>query len=125
MEFVIDGKHSEVGKCHCWKCRKVSGASSNTVIITASSSLRWTKGESLVKRYQTETQWSSDFCGTCGCPMPGLDETEKIYYVPAGLLDDDPGVPVAQHIYVSQKASWEVIADGAPQHDLDVPGDRN
>lgn len=34
----------------------------------------------------------------------------------------DPGVPVAQHIYVGQKASWEVIGGDAPQYEGDVPG---
>ena len=42
-----------------------------------------------------------------------------LYNIPAGLLDDDTGVEVAHHIYVGDKASWDVIGDDAPQYDED------
>jgi hypothetical protein len=35
------------------------------------------------------------------------------------LLDDDTGVEVAHHIFVGDKASWDVIGDDAPQYDED------
>jgi hypothetical protein len=38
------------------------------------------------------------------------------YWVPAGLLDCDPGVRVAGHIFVGSKAPWDEIAGNAPQH---------
>ncbi len=41
-----------------------------------------------------------------------------MYYVPAGLLDDDPGFRgYAAHIYVGSKAPWVCITDGAPQYE--------
>ena len=33
-----------------------------------------------------------------------------------GVLDDDPGVRPAMHIFVGSKAPWLEIADGLPQH---------
>ena len=52
-------------------------------------------------------------------PMVGADG--KLYWVPVGSLDTDPGVTVAQHIYVADKGSWEVIGGDAPQFDYDRP----
>jgi len=53
----------------------------------------------------------------CGSPAPDADAARTRYQVPAGLLDGDPPLRVAEHIYVGSKAQWETIAGGAPQHD--------
>ena len=37
------------------------------------------------------------------------------YWVPAGLLDSDPGVRVAGHIFVGSMAPWDEIAGEAPR----------
>ena len=61
--------------------------------------------------------WTSSFCPTCGSPAPHADPGGKIYFVPAGLLDDDPGFRgYAAHIFVESKAPWVRITDDAPQY---------
>ena len=45
----------------------------------------------------------------------------KLFWVPAGLLDDEPGVSVVQHIFVGSKANWDVISDDAAQFDEEAP----
>ena len=42
--------------------------------------------------------------------------------VPAGLLDDDPGVRPLLHVFTSSKAPWWEIADDLPQFPKWVPG---
>jgi hypothetical protein len=37
--------------------------------------------------------------------------------IPAGCLDDDPGIRPAAHIFVASKAPWHPIADDLPRHD--------
>lgn len=118
VRFEIDGKVSPVGQCHCSKCRKVSGTDGNAVFYTSTKSLRWLSGEDNAKRYLVPGSkgWQSCFCQACGSPLPHADSTNKIYFVPAGLLDDDPGFRgYAQHIYVGSKAPWVAICDDAPQ----------
>jgi hypothetical protein len=39
----------------------------------------------------------------------------SMWFVPAGLLEEDPGVGIRGHIWVSSKPSWEIIGDDAPQ----------
>lgn len=123
VAYEIDGKYSDIGHCHCFKCRKVSGSNSNAMILTAARSLRWLRGAERVVTFALSDGWKSTFCQRCGSPLPMLGAEGKLYWVPAGTLDDDPRVPVAQHIYVGQKASWEVIGGDAPQYERDVPGD--
>lgn len=121
VAYEIDGAYSDVGQCHCPKCRKVSGSSANAIVLTASGSLRWVRGSEQVARYEMPDGWTSTFCRVCGCPMPMLGADGKLYWVPAGSLDDDPGLAVVQHIYVGQKAGWETIGGDAPQHDGEAP----
>jgi hypothetical protein len=125
VSFAIDGKYSPVGQCHCSKCRKVSGSDGNAVFITAYGALRWLSGEENTKIFIVpESTWKSRFCVTCGSPVPFPNDDKKIYFVPAGLLDDDPGFRgYAQHIFVGSKAPWVVITDGAPQFESDARGE--
>ena len=123
VKFEIAGKYSPAGQCHCSKCRKVSGTDGNAVFLASYEGLRWLGGEENAKTYVVPgSTWKSRFCGTCGSPLPFPDNRKQIYFVPAGLLDDDPGFRgFRQHIFVGSKAPWVVISDGAPQFEFDAP----
>ncbi|MEM8696969.1 MAG: GFA family protein [Pseudomonadota bacterium] len=119
VAFEITGKIGPVGQCHCSKCRKVSGTDGNAVFYTAYDSFRWVSGEEDIRRYEVPSGdgWSSTFCPTCGSPAPHTNTDRKIYFVPAGLLDDDIAHSgYAAHIFVGSKASWVEITDDAPQY---------
>lgn len=129
VAILIEGKVSPIGLCHCSKCRKQTGTAAATELMTAAGSLRYERGESLVTEYAQPSGYTTRFCRICGSLLPRLHPNGKILWVPAGLLDDDPGVEVAMHIYVDSKAPWDVIADDRPQfpeecHPLPVEGRR-
>lgn len=121
VTISINGKVSDIGYCHCSKCRKVSGVNSNGVLMTAAKSFQWLSGEELVNTYSMQDGWTSTFCKQCGCPLPMTAPNGKLLWIPIGMLDDEPKVSVAEHIYVGSKASWEVIGDAAPQYDENSP----
>ncbi|TDJ24240.1 MAG: GFA family protein [Gammaproteobacteria bacterium] len=121
VTFQIDGKYSDISHCHCSKCRKVSGANSNAWLTTAANNFTWSQGADLVKNYEMPDGWMSTFCRECGSPLPMCGAKGKLYWVPTGALDDDPQVPVAQHIFVASKGSWEVIGGEAPQYPEEIP----
>lgn len=122
VEFEIAGDITPIGMCHCSKCRKVSGVASNAEFMTPRPNLVWLKGEELLRRYSRPDGWGTVFCGTCGSPVPKLHPSGGAYWVPAGLLDDDPGVGVEGHIFVGSKARWDEIAGSAPQFDEGFDG---
>lgn len=114
--FEISGRIGAVGKCHCSKCRKVSGTGSNAVLWTRSKNFKWLSGEEFAKHYKVpDTDWGSTFCSECGSPLPHATVDETTWFVPAGLLDEDPHVAVRGHIWTGNKPSWDVIGDDAPQ----------
>jgi len=101
--------------CHCSKCRKVSGTASNANLMIAREGLRWVSGEETLCRFALADGWGVWRCATCGSPAPMLHPGGGAYWVPAGLLDSDPGLRVAGHIFVGSKAPWDEIAGKAPQ----------
>jgi hypothetical protein len=108
--------------CHCSQCRKVSGVASNAVIVVPEAELRWLAGEELRQEFAKPSGWGSTFCRTCGSPLPRKIPGAAAYWVPAGLLDDDPGLRIAGHIWVGSKAPWDEIAGDAPQFQEGLPG---
>jgi hypothetical protein len=119
VAFQITGKIGPIGQCHCSKCRKVSGTDGNAVCYVKAENLAWLCGRELITSYLVANGggWRSTFCSVCGSPLPHTDNGEKIYFVPAGLLDDDPGHRgYAAHIFVNSKAPWSQLTDDAPKY---------
>ena len=115
VQFEYARAVTQVGMCHCSLCRKVSGTASNAVIVVPATDFRWIAGEELRRVYQKPSGWKVTFCNECGSPLPQTIRDAAAYWVPAGLLDDDPGVGIAGHIWVGSKAPWDEIAGDAPR----------
>ncbi len=113
--FEIDGRISGVGLCHCSVCRRATGMGGTAVAVTAARSLRWSSGEDTLTTFSRSSGWATAFCPTCGSPAPTLHENGKAYLIPAGILEDGEPLRVARHIFVGSRASWDRIADDAPQ----------
>ena len=73
--------------------------------------------EELIRTYQRPSGYGCVFCGACGSPLPDSDRRKTMVDIPAGLIDEHPGLAVAKHIYVGSKASWDVIGDDAPRYE--------
>ncbi|MEO9468324.1 GFA family protein [Parasphingorhabdus sp.] len=118
VSFAIAGPPGPIGQCHCSKCRKVSGTNGNSVFHASRENFEWTNGQDLIAAYHVPDSngWHSTFCKTCGSPLPLDGQKSNLFFVPAGLLDDDPGHRnFAAHIFVDSKAPWVAITDDAPQ----------
>ncbi|MCP5058927.1 MAG: GFA family protein [bacterium] len=115
VRFAITGKTTDIGMCHCSKCRRVSGVASNANLMTGRDGLIWISGEDHISKFKLASGWGVWRCETCGSPVPMLHPDGGAYWIPAGLLATDPGVRVAGHIYVGSKAPWDEIAGDCPQ----------
>lgn len=83
--------------------------------------LRFVSGEEEICRYEapilvTPPPYRKDFCKRCGSPVPWPTGEPGVYGVPAGSLDDDPGVRPEGHVWCNQSAPWYEIADPLPQY---------
>ncbi len=118
VSYEVTGRVSRFGYDHCSRCRKASGSAFMAELFCKPSDFRWTSGESLVKVYEAPVRESPPgyrriFCSLCGCNVP--DVHVETVFIPAGSLDDDPGIRPQAHIFVGYKAPWFEITDGLPQ----------
>jgi hypothetical protein len=115
VRFALEGGARFINHCHCSMCRKMHGAAFGSFLHADGRQFRWLAGESKVVRYESSPGVYRAFCGNCGSSVPVLEEEGTEAIVPAGALDDDPGVRPVVHIHVASKAPWYEIADALPQ----------
>jgi hypothetical protein len=88
---------------------------------------RWLQGEHLIKYYEGRGGILRGFCRECGSPIVNrptpkwkraaeLPGTLSEYGVALAILDDDPPVRPACHVFVASKAPWFEITDDLPQY---------
>jgi len=102
--------------CHCSICRRASGAPFESAARVPASDIRLTAGENLIGIYESSPGVRRAFCRVCGSRVPSRSANGELYFVPAGLLDDDPGIKPAMHVFVGSKAPWWEITDDLPQY---------
>jgi len=122
VKFEVGDNTTEIGMCHCSKCRRVSGTASNATLMVGVDGFRWIAGEDTLAKYAMDDGWGVWRCSVCGSPVPRMHSAGQAYWVPAGLLEDDPGVGVAGHIFVGSRAPWDNITDRCAQYEEGVDG---
>ena len=108
--------------CHCRRCRKAHGALFATGLMAPVDSFRLVRGAEDVARYESSPGIFRPFCRHCGSVVASGDVFQGLVTVPAGPLDDDPGVRPVAHIFIASKASFTVIRDELPKFDAFPPG---
>jgi hypothetical protein len=81
-------------------------------VVVAKENFRFTKGEELVTRYESEFA-PRHFCSNCGSSL--YDDLGAQYFVAAGLMRELDLEPTF-HLQVAYKAGWHEIGDAAPQY---------
>jgi hypothetical protein len=106
-----------LGYCHCTRCQRWTGSSLAGVVV-AEDNFKFTKGEDLVKTYESEFA-PRNFCSNCGSSIYD-DLGGGTYFVAAGLMRELDLQP-SFHLQVASKASWHQIGDDAPQYAENAP----
>ena len=121
--YEIDGElHGRVAHCHCWQCRKHSGASFGTTAAVKADEFQVVAGEDLLSSWESSPGIHRFFASCCGSPLfKRLDAVPQVMALRLGSLDSDPARTVEQHIFVSSKAPWVEIGDEIPQEAGGVP----
>lgn len=108
--------------CHCSRCRKATGSAFAAGLYVAREHLVLLQGRELIRVYEAPVReappaYRTCFCSRCGSPVPDTSSEAPLIEVPAGTLDDDPGLRPDKHIYVEAKAPWFTISDSLPRLD--------
>lgn len=122
VRFEFDGPAEKMVHCHCPSCRMSRSAPFATDVFVAADRFRWIDGiENLVHFNATESVHRPVvFCRICSSPAPAELEGSDRVLIPAGTIDQDPGIRPQSHIRVAAKAPWFEITDDLPQADGDA-----
>lgn len=107
VAFTIEGELPHLYQCHCSLCRKATGTAANAATFVPGEQFQWRSGQENVRSYQRESGYRSDFCATCGSPVPNQLRGSDWMWVPAGLLEGETDARVAVHLHVASAATWE------------------
>ncbi|KAF2733476.1 S-adenosyl-L-methionine-dependent methyltransferase [Polyplosphaeria fusca] len=125
VRYRSSAQPSPITFCHCRACQQVSGSGSLPFIEIPTESLRMTSTITLKSLWLSEKA-ERTFCGSCGAPITMKyisDGKVTECYVTMGSVDTEKFKgefpKIEQHIYVKEKALWEVLPDdGAPRYEV-------
>jgi hypothetical protein len=120
VRFEIEQIEGPFELCHCSRCRRTTGSAFAAGIWVRGEHFRLIRGADLVRTYEAPVlrsppPYRTAFCSTCGSPVPLPDPGFPFVEVPAGTLDDDPGLRPDRHMLFGPKAAWFEITDDLPQ----------
>jgi hypothetical protein len=118
VTYEIESEGATFRHCHCSRCRRARGAVHASNMLLQIPRFRWTGGAEMVEDYRLPEaeRFAQAFCRACGSAVPRVNQELGYVVVPAGGLDDDPGIRPKEHIFVGSKAPWYEISDMLPQH---------
>lgn len=113
VRWRMEPPFTAMSHCHCSMCRKAHGAPFATYMGARPENFAFESGEEAIVIYESSPEFPRGFCGTCGSAVPVVHG--DFVDVPAGGLDDDPGVRPEKHIFATHKAPWHEIGGRLPQ----------
>lgn len=119
VTYEYDDPVSDFRYCFCPRCRKATGSAHVANIFVKPEQFHWKSGQEHVKRYDLPEarSFATCFCTICGSPLPHATRSAKRVVIPAGSLDDDPGVKPNCSIWWSERAPWYLTADELRRYD--------
>lgn len=122
VRFELDRAVGPFELCHCPRCRKATGSAFVAGLGVMAEDFRLLAGSDLITTFELPLvehppAYGTSFCSRCGSPVPQPPQDGGFFEIPAGLLDDDPGIKPDKHIFVEWKPEWHEITDSLPQLD--------
>ena len=117
--YQITGNMGIFQYCHCSRCRKFTGSAHASNLFVSPDQFTWLRGEqSVVNFLPQETKYfATAFCKKCGSSLPWKSKGSEVIIVPAGTLDQSPGIEPIQNIFFDSKADWYIASSELPAYD--------
>ncbi len=120
VHYEVEGDNKKFYHCHCGRCRKATGTGhASNVLVIKPSRAAFVQGEELLSRYKVPDaqRFAMTFCRQCGARMPNFAPDGSLAVVPAGSLDNDPGLAPQARIFMGSKISWSCAEKQPPGFD--------
>lgn len=108
VQYRVSGPFEAFHLCHCSQCRRSTGSAHAANIFTSPERIEWLAGEDLIKRYTPDEAdvISKCFCTHCGSLVPYTSLKSGKLIIPAGSLNDPPGIDPQDNIFWRDRADW-------------------
>lgn len=115
VRYRLTEPPSSSGLCHCETCRRAGSAPSLPYAGLPLAAFVVTRGAPVA--YRSSARVVRTFCGNCGSPLTYFneDKPDKIDIMTVSL-DDPQAFPPTEHVWVSEKLTWEILGDGLPAY---------
>lgn len=113
VRYEVEGVFEHFFLCHCSHCRKDTGSAHAANLFAAGATLRWLAGQDKVSTFRLPgTRHARSFCAICGSALPLA--APGMLVVPAGSLDDAPGMRPQAHLFTASRADWDDALETLP-----------
>ena len=118
VQYEISGEPMKFYHCHCQRCRKATGTGHASNLLVKPGSIKWLKGEELIKGYKVPEaiRFTNRFCSVCGSRVPRDVKEIDTIVIPAGSLDSEPPIRPQARIFWDSRASWSCSGGELPVH---------
>lgn len=119
VQFEVMPPFTDFRYCYCPRCQKATGTAHASNILASPDKICWIAGRENVVRFDLPEakSFSTSFCTTCGAPLPRLTRNGSRLIIPAGSLDDDPGIRPRNSIWWAFRGLWYVDPCEIPKFD--------
>ena len=119
ITFQVDGEINDYSHCHCSQCRRLHGAAFASYAGVDLTSLKYLSGQSELASYASSDNHRRLFCKNCGSNiLVALTEEPDALYLAMGVIDGNPKLPPAYHIFMGSKAPWYEWDNRGEQYDM-------
>lgn len=104
-----------IGYCHCYSCRRNTGAPVTAFVGVAATEFKLCRGS--LTKYSSSPGVVRSFCATCGTPLTYAAERfpgEVHIYI--SVLDEPERFVPEFHVFTEEQISWFQVADRLPRH---------
>lgn len=109
VQYTLNKQPYVAYTCHCKACRQLTSSAFNLCAQVPAEALDLLVGSprQRVRVAESGNELKSSFCADCGSALFAQNSARpRIKTVFAGTLDQDVGLDVSAHIWISQKLPW-------------------
>ena len=114
VRYRVAGGPQTSAICHCFSCRRASGAQSVAWLTFPFESFSFASGDPA--EYRSSAEVSRTFCDECGTSLTYRHDGDPGFIdVTTASLDLPNEFPPTHHVWLEDKISWESVNDGLPR----------